>query len=118
MNKYRMKPKLLIVTLCLIALLTLFVAASASAQTSATAPNNNPRAAGPPLFNVTHDATLQGDGTSGSPLGIKASPTLIGSLTVDGDIHADSFAAQQRIAADIGIRLEDGMYTEPKPTYP
>ena len=49
-----------------------------------------PASAGaPPLFSVTHDATLQGDGTSGSPLGIKVPLNLNGSLTVNGVIQAE-----------------------------
>ena len=41
-----------------------------------------------PLFSVTHDATLQGDGTSGFPLSITVPLTLNGSLTVNGVIQA------------------------------
>jgi hypothetical protein len=67
---------------CAMVLATLFVAASVSAQTTSN------QAGGPPLFTVTHDATLQGDGTSASPLGIAASPTVSGALTVTGDIQA------------------------------
>jgi hypothetical protein len=57
---------------CATMLAALFVAASVRAQTISN------QAGGPPLFTVTHDATLKGDGTSASPLGIAASPTVSG----------------------------------------
>src|SRR5262245_28420483 len=56
-------------------------------------------AGSPPLFTVAHDATLQGDGSSGSPLGIKLPLTLSGSLnlngllTIGGDIHASNIVS-------------------------
>ena len=43
-----------------------------------------------PLFTVAHDETLQGDGTSVSLLGIKFPLNLNGSLTVNGDIQANT----------------------------
>jgi hypothetical protein len=84
MNPYRMKL-LNVLKVCPVVLFTLFIAASSTAQTSQTAP---------PLFKVTTDATLKGDGTSASPLGIKDSPTVSGSLTVQGDIQANSITSQ------------------------
>jgi hypothetical protein len=72
---------------CVTVLATLFVAASVSAQTTSN------QAGGPPLFKVTHDATLQGDGTTASPLGIAASPTVSGALTVTGDIQAKNIVS-------------------------
>jgi hypothetical protein len=86
MNKYR-KKRLIAMQVYVIVLATLFVAVSVNAQTTATGTISN-QAGGPPLFKVTHDATLQGDGTSASPLGISASPTVSGALTVTGDIQA------------------------------
>src|SRR5690242_15457663 len=75
-----------------IVLATLFVAASVSAQTTATGTIVN-QAGGPPLSTVTHDATLKGDGTTASPLGIAASPTVSGALTVTGDIQAKNIVS-------------------------
>jgi hypothetical protein len=92
MNKYSNKL-LLAMHVCFIAVVTLFVAASAGAQTTATAPAPAPAAGGPPLFIVTHDGTLQGDGRPGSPLSITASPTVSGSLTVNGDIQATNIVS-------------------------
>jgi hypothetical protein len=77
---------------CMIVIATLFVGASVNAQTTATGTIGNP-AGGSPLFTVTHDATLQGDGTTASPLGIAASPTVSGALTVTGDIQAKNIVS-------------------------
>jgi hypothetical protein len=49
---------------------------------------SSPPVPGGPLFVVTHDETLQGDGTKGSPLGITVPLLLNGSLTVTGIITA------------------------------
>src|SRR6476620_1360430 len=57
-----------------IALLTIFVAASAGAQTTAPPSSGNSAAGARPLSTVTHDATLQNDGTDKSPLGVAESP--------------------------------------------
>src|SRR4030095_845312 len=89
MNQYRTKL-LNVIKLCPIVLLTLFIAASSSAQ--------GPQA--PPLFTVTTDATLKGDGTSASPLGIKDSPTVSGSLTVQGDIQANNIVSRFSSVSD------------------
>jgi hypothetical protein len=92
MNKYR--KKLLFATqLASVAILTVFIATSAFAQTTATPPAANPSGGGKPLTTVTHDATLVGDGTSGSPLSIAPSPTVSGSLTVAGDIQAKNIVS-------------------------
>jgi len=82
MNKHR-KNRLISMQVCVIASATLFVAVSVNAQ----------KIEGPPLVTVTHDATLQGDGTSASPLGISASPTVSGALTVTGDIQAKNIVS-------------------------
>lgn len=76
MNQYG-KKRPTAMRVCVIALATLFGAASVNAQTTASGTTSN-QAGGPPLFTVTHGATLQGDGTSASPLGIAASPTVSG----------------------------------------
>lgn len=57
---------------------------------------------GAPLFVVTHDATLQGDGTKASPLGITVPLFLNGSLTVAGVITA-SPAAENAVEATGGV---------------
>jgi len=59
-------------------------------------------APGGPLFTITHDATLQGDGTKESPLGIKVPLFLNGSLTVTGVITA-SPAAENAVEATGGL---------------
>src|SRR5215470_8785785 len=81
------------VHVCSIAFVTLCVAVSGRAQTIPTPPAMAPAAGGPPLFTVTHDGTLQGDGRAGSPLSITASPTVSGSLTVNGDIQAKNIVS-------------------------
>src|SRR5215471_658748 len=78
---------------CSIAFVTLCVAVSAGAQTIPPPPTMTPTAGVPPLFTVTHDGTLQGDGRVGSPLSITASPTVSGSLTVNGDIQAKNIVS-------------------------
>jgi hypothetical protein len=92
MNKYSNKFTIA-VHVCLIAIATLCVAVSAGAQTTPSAPAAAPAAGSPPLFTVTHDGTLQGDGRVGSPLSIPASPTVTGSLTVNGDIQAKNIVS-------------------------
>jgi hypothetical protein len=72
---------------CFVSLVTSFVAASASAQTASTPAKTN-SGGGPPLVSVAHDATLQGDGTTSSPLSIPPSPKVSGSLSVGNDIQA------------------------------
>jgi len=53
---------------------------------------------------VTHDATLKGDGTAESPLGIKDSPTVSGSLTVDGIVLAERIVTQTSdVAGDLTV---------------
>jgi len=90
MNRYRTRL-LNVIKLCPIVLLTLFIAASSSAQ----GPQGSP-----PLFKVTTDTTLKGDGTSASPLGIKDSPTVSGSLTVQGDIQANNIVSRFSSVSD------------------
>jgi hypothetical protein len=92
MNRHR-TGLLIAGPLCSI-VMTVFGAASASAQTPLAAPANADKKSGPPLFTVTHDATLQGDGTSESPLGLNGSPTVSGSLTVNGDVQADHITSR------------------------
>src|SRR5215471_6936099 len=92
MNKYSNKFTTA-VRLCSIALITLCVAVSAGSQTIPTPPTMTPAAGGQPLLTVTHDGTLQGDGRAGSPLSITASPTVSGSLTVNGDIQAKNIVS-------------------------
>jgi hypothetical protein len=90
-NTYR--TRLLIAAPLCAAFITLVGATPISAQTPA-APAKTDKKAGPPLFSVTHDATLQGDGTSDAPLGITDSPTVNGSLTVTGDVQADRISSR------------------------
>src|SRR5215471_2321482 len=89
MNRYG-KKHLVATQLASVAVVTVFIATSAFAQ---TAPAANPSGGGKPLTTVTHDATLAGDGTSGSPLSIAPSPTVSGSLTVAGDIQAKNIVS-------------------------
>ena len=64
-------------------------------------------AAAVPLLIVTHDATLQGDGTSASPLGIKlplnlnGTLNLSGSLTVGSNISTSTISSGSIAAKDI-----------------
>src|SRR5215471_12638745 len=103
MNKYSNKFTTA-VRLCSIALITLCVAVSAGSQTIPTPPTMTPAAGGPPLFTVTHDSTLQGDGRVGSPLSITASPTVSGSLTVNGDIQAKNIvSANSTVNGDLAV---------------
>ena len=84
--------------------LTVFCAASIHAQTPTGAAVKTDQATdstkadkdkkGGPLFAVAHDATLQGDGSNESPLGITDSPTVPGSLTVNGDVQADRISSR------------------------
>jgi hypothetical protein len=92
MNKYSNKL-LIAMHVCSIAFVTLCVAVSAGAQTTPAAPTTIPAASGSPLFTVTHDGTLQGDGSVGSPLSMTASPTVSDSLTVNGDIQAKNIVS-------------------------
>src|SRR5262249_42601684 len=75
------------------ALVTLLMVGPVHAQTVTKNPPASGSAGGPPLFTVTHDATLQGDGTTGAPLSIPASPAVSGSLTVAGDIQAKNIVS-------------------------
>ena len=79
MNTYR--TRLLIAAPLCAAFITLVGATPISAQSpAAPAKTDKNDKKGGPLFSVAHDATLQGDGTSDSPLGITDSPTVKGSL--------------------------------------
>jgi hypothetical protein len=73
-------------------------AAPARAQTQTASParaaDSPDKKSGPPLSVVTHDATLEGNGTSDSPLGLAGSPTVNGSLTVAGDVQADQVSSR------------------------
>src|SRR5215467_6433513 len=86
MNTY--SSKFLIAMQAVFIALVILIVGPVHAQTV----TKNPPASGPggvpPLFTVTHDATLQGDGTTSAPLSIPASPAVSGSLTVAGDIQA------------------------------
>jgi hypothetical protein len=96
MNKYSNTLQIAM-NVCFIAFVTLCVAVSAGAQTAPAAP-------GPPLFTVTHDGTLQGDGRVESPLSITASPTVSGSLTVNGDIQAKNIvSANSTVSGDLAV---------------
>src|SRR5262249_46518904 len=91
MNKHR-KKLFVAMQLASVAILTVFIATSAFAQMPATVTAATSGKA-QPLTTVTHDATLVGDGTSGSPLSIAPSPTVSGSLTVTGDIQAKNIVS-------------------------
>jgi hypothetical protein len=69
---------------------TVGVAVTAGAQTPEAATTKDNKVGGAPLFSITHDSTLRGDGTSGAPLGIEASPTVPGRMTVNGGIDAST----------------------------
>ena len=92
MHKYRTRC-LVAAHVCAIAL-TVIGASTASAQTTATTSPKTDPAVAPPLFTVTHDATLKGAGTAASPLGIIDSPTVSGSLTVEGVVLAGRVVTQ------------------------
>jgi hypothetical protein len=103
MNKYRNELRIAM-HVCFIAFVTLCIAVSAGAQTIPAASATTPAAAGTPLFTVTHDGTLQGDGRIGSPLSITASPTVSGSLTVNGDIQAKNIvSANSTVNGDLAV---------------
>jgi len=99
------KTRLLIAAALCAAVVTLFGAATIGAQAPASAPAAKADKKGGPLFSVSHDATLQGDGTTESPLGITESPTVSGSLTVTGDIQADRISSRFTAITD-GLTIQ------------
>jgi trimeric autotransporter adhesin len=102
------KTRLLIGAALCAAIVTPFGVATIGAQAPAPAPaakaDKTDKKDGP-LFSVTHDATLQGDGTNESPLGITSSPTVSGSLTVSGDIQADRISSRFTAITD-GLTIQ------------
>src|SRR5882757_5636519 len=97
------RTRLLIAAPLCAAVVTLFGAAAISAQAPAPAAkadkSDKGDKKGGPLFSVTHDATLQGDGTNESPLGITGSPT------VTGDIQADRISSRFTAITD-GLTIQ------------
>jgi hypothetical protein len=95
------RTRLLIAAPLCAAILTMVGATPIGAQTpAAPAKTDKSDKKSGPLFAVAHDATLQGDGSSDSPLGITDSPTVNGSLTVAGDVQAERMSSRFTSIAD------------------
>ena len=58
---------------------------------------------GGPIFAVAHDGTLQGDGTSDSPLGVKLPLNLDGLLTVNGNIQAQTVSSASLVSSSLTV---------------
>ena len=66
-----------------------------------------PASAGKPLTTVAHDDSLQGDGTSKFPLGIKLPLNLNGPLTIDDNIRAKTITSGDSFVS--GLLTVDGL---------